>query len=65
MTASETDFLNALEEQAQALLGDHGRFCRNKSGLFRFEGEDVYFVRIRRDMVALTVRSERYELPLY
>lgn len=65
MSEAQTEFLNALEAFVQSELGQHGRYCRNKSGLFRFEGEDVYFVRIRSDLIALTVFGERYELPLY
>ena len=64
MTDQQIAFLTALEEYAQSELRAHGRYCRNKSGLFRFQGQDVYFRRLSADLVALTVWGERFELPL-
>ena len=64
MTDAQIAFLTDLEAYAQSELRPHGRYCRNKTGLFRFQGEDVYFRRLSADLVALTVWGERYELPL-
>lgn len=61
MSDKQIELLNGLEAYAQAAFGNHGRFCRNKSGLFDFHGVSVYFQKKPHNVVKLVVFGEEFD----
>lgn len=57
MSSEVIEILNALEQHCQRVFSAGGLYARDRSGLFRFEGYDVHWIKTNPDIVKLTVEG--------